>query len=131
MDANAEDFIVDSSFVLATLLPDENLAFSTEVFNNFSVGKISLTSTFLLPFEITNALGVAILRKRLQEDEAVEILDKFLNMNIPLEEVNFSGVFKLAQKEALTIYDAAYLWLARKRDIKLLSLDKHLKRYSS
>ena len=130
MDANAKDFVVDSSFVLAALLPDENLAFPTEIFDKFTAGKISISSTLLLPFEITSALKLAVMRKRIDEDKAAEILNKFLSLDLSLEEINFNGVFKLAQKESLTGYDASYLWLAQKKNTQLLSLDKHLKGFT-
>lgn len=62
----------------------------------------------------------------------MEILSRrFLEMEIELLPVEFGEVFKLAIKENLTVYDAAYLWLAKSKKVKLQTLDKQLKKIAA
>ena len=54
-DINGE-VVVDASFILAFLLPDERVEQVDEIFYLYETGKITLFSTKLLPFEILNGL---------------------------------------------------------------------------
>jgi predicted nucleic acid-binding protein len=47
-------------------------------------------------------------------------------MPIEIVEVDHAGALRLAEVVGLTIYDAAYLWLARKLPAELVTLDKRL-----
>ncbi|MDO8679332.1 MAG: type II toxin-antitoxin system VapC family toxin [Acidobacteriota bacterium] len=45
-----------------------------------------------------------------------------------MDELDSAEVLELALRTGLTIYDAAYLWLAMSRDVELVTLDKELAR---
>jgi predicted nucleic acid-binding protein len=49
-------------------------------------------------------------------------------LRLPIEKVTVPGdeVFALAERTGLSSYDASYLWLARSRDIELVTLDRQL-----
>mgnify|MGYP002814649723 CR=1 FL=1 len=131
MAVNVKCFVVDSSFVLSALLPDEGSLFATNIFNKFSSGEYSLISCLLLPYEIANGIKLALIRKRIDMAEAENLVEKFLKLNIRLCEVETMKLFETAVSENITIYDAAYLLVSRDTNYPLLSLDKHLKGYSS
>ena len=131
MVVNGKTFIVDSSFVLASLLPDEEKILPKAAFDQFVLGKISLVSTVLLPFEVINGVKMSVVRKRINENEATELTDRFLKLKLELLNVDFKEALILSIKEELTIYDASYLWLAREKDYPLLSLDKHLQKFTA
>ena len=50
---------------------------------------------------------------------------------LPVTRIAVPGIdaFALAARTGLTAYDAAYLWLARSRDLELVTLDAALQRH--
>lgn len=121
-------YVVDSSFVLAFLLPSEKSKHVDEIFTRYKEGEIKLISSHLLPFEVGNGLKTALLRKRLRVKEVKILLRAFLDLEIELEEIDTEETFKLALSQNLTMYDAAYLFLATAKRIPLLTLDTDLKK---
>lgn len=78
-------------------------------------------------FEIRNALVMAERRKRISAQRTNAFLSDlallpFLVDDLPRE----TSVLDLARRRALTVYDAAYLELAQRKDIPLATLDKAL-----
>ena len=124
-------FVVDASFVLAFLMPDENHLEIDPIFNQFKASLIDLSASPVLPFEVTNGLKSALMKKRITKDYCLNRIDEFFNYQIEIREVNFREVFLLAGKYNLTTYDASYLWLNKKFDAPLLTLDQKLKKLTS
>ena len=120
---------VDASFILAYLLPDEKMP-DEKIFVGHNAGEIQFISTYLLPFEVLNSLKFALKQKRISKFLAKGFVKKFFDLEIELLPVEFEVVFKLAEKKNLTIYDAAYLWLAKNKKVKLQTLDKQLKKFA-
>lgn len=120
-------FVVDSSFILSFLLPDESNSIVEDIFDNYLDGKAAFYSPYLLPFEVFNGLDIAVLRKRLSPRLAEELGEKFLLINIKLESVDFPKILKLAISRNLTVYDASYLYLSQTQGFELLTLDTKLK----
>ena len=129
MAAKDKKYIVDSSFVLAFFLPSEKSKQVDEIFTQYKDGKIKLISSYLLPFEVGNGLKTAVIRKRLGAKEAKILISAFLDLGIELEEINTEETFKLALVKNLTMYAAAYLFLAKAKHLPLLTLDPDLKKY--
>ena len=119
-------FVVDTSFVLAYLLPDEKVRNVEEIFSKFEENKINLLSPHLLVYETMNGLRSAVLQKRQTEKTAELLLDSFLNMGIHFEKVDEKEVLRLALKKSISTYDASYVWLAKSQNIGLLTLDEKL-----
>lgn len=128
MAANTKKYIVDASFVLSFLLPDEKHEAVDQVFNQYKAGIIDLWSNFLLPFEVINGLSLAVIRKRIDTKYARERMKEFLDYGINLIQVDFFAVFDLAQKHNLTIYDSAYYYLAKQEKTQLLTTDQALQK---
>ena len=124
---NTKAIVVDASFILAFLLPDETL-FAEAVFDQLEKSEIQFFSTPLLPFEVLNSIKIAIKRKRLNVSLANRLMKKFFELKIELLPVNYQELFVLAVKKDLTVYDAGYLWLAKTKKVKLQTLDKQLKK---
>lgn len=120
-------FVVDSSFLLAYLLPDEESEYVQQFFDRFKTEKITLTAPFLLPFEVFNGLQTAVLRKRINLNLAEKLGQKFLMIPIKLTDLDFTVALKVADTHKITFYDASYLHLAKTYKVKLLTLDKKLK----
>lgn len=119
--------VLDASFILAFLLPDEDIVEVEETFKKFQQKEIRLLSSSLLPFEVFNCLKTALLRKRMQFKLASALGEKFLQMDISLQEVDFTDSLKLSQKANLSFYDASYVYLARSEGVPLLTLDVRMK----
>lgn len=126
--AASKKYIVDASFVLSFLLPDESHASIDHFLNQYKTGLIDFLSIPLLPFEVVNGLKLAVLRKRINSKYAKERMKEFFNYNIKLAGVDFFEVFDLAQKTNLTVYDACYLYLSKLKKLQLLTSDQALQK---
>ena len=121
------DFVIDASFLLAYLLPDEDIDRVQKFFNGFKIKNIKLYAPVLLPFEVYNGLKFAQSRKRVSLKIIEKLGEKFLQIPIIFEEMDYSKVLHLALKENLTFYDASYLYLAQAKQVSLLALDQRLR----
>lgn len=119
-------YTVDSSFVLAFLLKDENNEKVDKIFWKYEKFSVKLISTTLLPYEVSNALRSAVIKKRLDNEMAKELFVAYQKLNIELHEVDFEMVLKLAINENLSTYDASYIVLARSKQSSLFTLDERL-----
>lgn len=132
MDENSKkEFVLDASFILAHLLPDEKTKNIAITFKSYIDKKVGLISTPLLPFEVINGLKSGVLRKRITESIAIELTKLFLDFEIGLISINYTKVLSYALKNSLSVYDASYVILAQTRNIPLLTLDKTLKKLST
>ena len=120
--------VVDTSFVLAYLLPDEKERSVEEMFSKFEESKVSFISPYLLTFEIINGLRSAVMQKRQSTKAAEILLGAFMNMGILFEKIDEKEVMLLALQKNITGYDASYVWLAKSKKTKLLTLDERLLR---
>jgi len=119
------ELIVDASFVLARLLPDESSLDVDEVFDEFAKGRIDFFASPILPLEIINGLRYAY-PKRITKTQVIDLLEDFMNFKIKYLELNLQKVFEISIDKKLSVYDASYLYLAEKHNYKLLTLDKTL-----
>jgi len=127
--SNQKDtFVLDTSFVLAYLLPDEKERSVDKMFSKFEDNTATFIAPPLLTYETTNGLKTVVLQKRQDPKAAELLLDAFLKLGILFENVNEKEVFRLAIKEKISAYDACYVWLAKSRKVKLLTLDKRLEK---
>lgn len=90
----------------------------------------TLLAPGLLDYELMN-LAVKKARRRPDLIEAIAVsLVTALALRIDRVDVPGPDVFALAASSGLTAYDASYLWLARSRDVELVTLDAALMRLS-
>ncbi|MDO8638219.1 MAG: type II toxin-antitoxin system VapC family toxin [Candidatus Daviesbacteria bacterium] len=123
--------VIDASFALAFILPDEYNPEVNNYFNQFKAVTIQFISSPLLMFEVTNGLLLALKRNHVNKKYCEERLEELSNYKIEIEKIDFTETFSLAQKHNLTCYDASYLYLAQSQNLPLLTLDKHLIPFSS
>jgi len=126
-NTNFDAKIIDSSIVLAELLPDEKNSHIVEkYFTDFFERKLDFIAPSLLKYEVVNSFRSQFLRKRLSVEKTQLLLEKFLSWSIIYKDVDFKDVLKLAILTNTTVYDASYLYLSKIYDLKLLTLDKKL-----
>jgi Predicted nucleic acid-binding protein, contains PIN domain len=128
MEENSKKtYVIDSSFILAYLLPDEEIEKVQKLFDKYKLGGVNLLSTVLLPFEVVNGIHAATLSKRIDQEVAMQLIDEFLKLPILFEDVNFTSCFNISYDRKISVYDASYVLLSRIEGVLLLTLDKKLK----
>ena len=117
---------LDASMTLAFSLDDErdNEAIAAAKL----VAKHGATTIPLWALEVQNALLMAVRRKRLPSEEADSIREDLAELSIIVDASGpiFSGAYELAKHFNLTMYDAAYLELAQRRALRLMTKDDRL-----
>jgi predicted nucleic acid-binding protein len=90
------------------------------------IGDARLIAPSLLPYELANVYVIKVRRYPDQKtalDRAFSLLGA---LDIELVAVPADAAGALASETGLTAYDAAYLWLARRLGLKLVTLDQKL-----
>ncbi|MBP9691591.1 type II toxin-antitoxin system VapC family toxin [Candidatus Woesebacteria bacterium] len=128
MEENIKQYIVDTSFVLSFLMPDEQSEEARMFFERYGRNEVALISTSLLEYEVANALWTNVLRKRITADEGEGLLSTFKLLQIPTLSVEMQDIFELSIKLDISCYDAAYVALAHEKNAKLLTYDTRLKK---
>ena len=123
--------IVDASFILDFLLPDEQSVYVIKTLEEYKEGTMSFIAPIILPFEVINGLKYAVESKRIKESIALELLEIFLKLDIGLLQINLKKTLLISLKKELSIYDASYLYLAENLNLPLLTLDKKLRKLAS
>jgi predicted nucleic acid-binding protein len=88
----------------------------------------TLVAPALLPFEIASVCLKKMRRYPEQREALLAAQRLFGQMAINPIEVDFTEVLMMAEHTGLTSYDASYLWLSRKLNAELVTLDKQLAR---
>lgn len=122
--------VVDASFILDFLLPDEQSTYVIKTFDEYKKGQITLLAPVILPFEIANGLKYAIKTKRINKKLALELMKIFLSLKIDLLNSDIYEILETALEKELSIYDASYVALSQQENLPLLTLDQKLKKLS-
>lgn len=113
--------VVDSSVLAAFIFgePESNLA-------EARMHPYALHAPALLPFEIANVAANKLRRRIATAVALADRLEGFDFGTIALAGVPPVELFRLAQRYALSAYDASYLWLAADLRAPLLTFDGKL-----
>lgn len=130
-EENIKTYIIDASFVVAYLLPDEKIDKVNKLFEEYVQGEINLISSTILPLEVANAMKSAIGQHRIEKQKAVDLINEFLKIGINFEPLDLERILDLSLKNQLSVYDASYLYLAEENNIQLLTLDKKLEKLAN
>ena len=118
--------VFDCSVTLAWFLKDERTAFTDTAFELLETAECWVP--FLWRLEFPNALLVAQRRKRLGHEQRLEILDNAAQLSLRTDHAlpDIRSLSALADRRALTVYDASYLELAVRAGCDLFTLDRDL-----
>ncbi|MHB8255383.1 MAG: type II toxin-antitoxin system VapC family toxin [Acidiferrobacter sp.] len=121
-------FVADASMTLAWYLRDEDAESANRVRERLLGEGICVPAHWVL--EVCNALLVATRRGRITIQEMSELLPDLRllpeTVDHQTDAAAWSTTLDLAKAHGLTLYDAAYLELALRRELPLATLDKRL-----
>lgn len=123
--------VIDASVFLRSVFEDEEgHTQALAVMKDHAFGTLQLVAPTLLPYEVTNGILLALQGKRparsLSQKDAERIMANFRELRIHTETVEPEKLIPLAQAYQRTAYDAAYLALAEREGLTLITGDKRL-----
>ncbi len=124
------NFVQDASLALAFVLNDEATPATDKVLDSLGQGAKAYVPA-LWWWEVANVLLLAERRNRVTSAEAhrhwVRLKALPIEVDLAASDEAWTATLSLAKKHQLTIYDAAYLEMAIRRDLPLGSLDLKLR----
>lgn len=124
-------YVIDASVVIAALVPEENSEAARAVMLEAKLAGVQAPGH--LSLEVTNGLLMKHRRELIDSDYLHDALDRFTAYGVTLDtprdrdQVLKRGL-DLAERQGLTMYDAAYLELATRDGMILATFDKALRR---
>jgi predicted nucleic acid-binding protein len=119
-------FVIDASATLPWCLKDEESAWTIGLLRRLSTGDRIVVPAHWAT-EVSNGLLMATRRKRIPEGRAALFWDELailpISAETPLSPRQAKEVLILCDRHGLTVYDAAYLELARRTGFPLATLD--------
>lgn len=113
--------VVDASAVAAVLF-DEPEAADVEA----RVGEARLIAPSLLPYELASVCRKKCVRRPREREGLRNALARLHLLGVQSKPVAANSMFALALETDLSVYDAAYLWLALELGAPLVTLDSKL-----
>lgn len=121
--------VLDCSATLAWVYDDETTDAIRAVFN--AVGDAGAWAPVLWRLEVANVLEMGVRRGRHDANFRDEMLADLallpINLDPETDKHAWGATVRLAANYGLTVYDAAYLELARRRELPLATLDRELR----
>ena len=125
-DPAASGWVIDASVTLPWFFPDEATPFTEGLLD--ALAKQALWAPSLWVLECCNVLQSAQRRRRIDANRRLQIAGELaeLPVRIDHERLDLVALDRLAATHGLSAYDAAYLELALRRSLTLVSLDSRL-----
>ena len=119
-------FVVDCSVSLAWFLEDERNAFADSILRATQTDDHWVPSIW--PLEFANGLLMAQRRRRINREVRLDALRRVRlpGLHVDTAPVDLEAVSLLAERRDLTTYDAAYLELAARLGLDLVTQDRTL-----
>lgn len=119
--------VLDNSVYIAALFSDEKQHEALALRSAIEAGEVEAFVPAIFRYEAMNTLVQSLRRKRIKQAAYREYLADLEKFPVQVDELFlFQQVGKLAVKHTLSIYDAAYLELALRESLVLVTLDKAL-----
>jgi predicted nucleic acid-binding protein len=119
-------WVLDASVTMPWFFSDEATAFTEMLLDRLSEQPVWAPALWVL--ECTNVLQSAQRRRRIDTSRRAEIAGELrdLPVSLDLQTPDFVQLDRLAAAHGLSAYDTAYLELAQRRSLVLVSLDVRL-----
>jgi predicted nucleic acid-binding protein len=122
-------FVVDASLTLAWYFEDEATPATEALLDRLAMNGAVVPALWRL--EVGNGFQMAFRRKRIDKAYRDTALTELAAMPITIDAETdthaWTTTLRLSERFTLSLYDAAYLELAQRRDLPLASLDKQLR----
>ena len=122
--------VLDSSITLAWVYSDETTAPVNQVFDLLSESGAWVPGLWKL--EVANVLEMSLRRKRhnaaFRDATLADLAQLPIQVDAETDRHAWGATLHLAERHQLTLYDAAYLELALRRNLPLATLDEDLRR---
>lgn len=126
--SQVETLVVDASVIVKWYVMEEHREQAIKLRDDYIEGKLTLNAPSLMPYEVLNAI------KQAKKDISFEILETVAESltlyGIRLHELLgelASLTVKIAVENEVSVYDAAYIALAKLSDTMLYTCDEKLK----
>lgn len=124
------NLVLDCSIALAWIYADETTEPVRQVFDTVSEGGAWVPGLWRL--EVANVLEMGVRRKRhdaaFRDSTLADLAQLPIQVDTETDRQAWGATLRLAERHQLTLYDAAYLELALRRNLPLASLDEDLRR---
>jgi predicted nucleic acid-binding protein len=121
--------VIDSSITLSWCFEDERTDVTATLL--YRVAETGALVPALWRLEVANSLQVAVRRGRIdvayRDATIADLRDLAIDVDPETDRKAWSEILQLADRFRLTLYDAAYLELAQRRQLPLASLDNELR----
>jgi predicted nucleic acid-binding protein len=122
-------FVLDASVAIAWCFVDEQTPAVMALLDQ--VTETGAIAPVLWPIEVTNVLAVSLRRKRIDATEFGDLAAFLRMVPVALDAETTARVWTdaatLANRFGISVYDATYLELARRRGLPLATLDRPLR----
>ena len=126
-------FVIDASVTLPWCFSDEATEATNALLTRLKTGDEAIVPVHW-PFEVANALLIAVRRKRIPSEDVQQFLEDLevlpIRVDTTTKNLVRTGVLPLAEQYELTVYDAAYLELAIREGLPLATLDNDMRKAS-
>ena len=123
-------FVLDCSVTMAWCFEDERTAATEALLAR--VVEAGAIAPFLWPLEVANVLLSASRRKRIPPEAVNQVAQRIAALPVVIDkdgaELVWGSTLQLAERYALTSYDACYLELALRKSMPLATLDAALRK---
>jgi predicted nucleic acid-binding protein len=120
-------FAIDASVIVGLAFDEAPSAKIGSVIDELEASEALTPSLFF--FEVRNALVINEKRGRITRDGSTNFLRRLTRLPIRIAPLPEGAVLmELARKQKLTVYDAAYLELAKRERLPLATLDRALEK---
>ena len=125
-DGAGAGWVIDASVTIPWFFPDEATPFTEGLLDSLESRELWAPTLWVL--ECTNVLQTAQRRRRIEATRRAEVASQLGELPVRLDQQtpDFVSLDRLAATHGLSAYDAAYLELALRRSLVLVSLDARL-----
>jgi predicted nucleic acid-binding protein len=119
--------VPDTSAILSLAFPDEDAAYAKAVLDAIDADQAFIPTLFW--FEVRNGLVIGERRGRITAKQTTSFLADLSLLPFEIDDqIREATVLSLARQQKLTVYDAAYLELAQRKNLPLATVDQALVR---
>jgi len=123
--------IVDASVVSKWIIQGEPWDGQAKLLEEkIANGEIEAYAPSLITYEVASVLYKSILKGNLETSDGAEALTAIGDIGVKIQKIGWnetSEILKTAIETNLTVYDAAYIYLSKKLDCKLVTADQDIK----